>query len=351
MFLYNGWYVAAWDHEVNAAPLPRTIINQRIVLFRDTRGRPVALEDRCCHRGAPLSAGKVIGNEIECGYHGIVFDRNGQCVRVPSQDSVPPNATVRSYPVVECDRWVWIWMGDPARADDSLIPNLYWHKHADWLMIGDYFHVKCNFQSLIDIQLDSTHSKFVHPTSLGNSGAVATPPRIRREGNAIHGARLMPESDPPPIWRRAADYKLEKADHWLTWVYNAPGAITFDVGIAEPGTGAFEGNRSRGITIYNSHGITPETERTTHHFWTSSRNFRLDDEALTNTLSQIRNTFLEDVAMVEAQQDTIEAFPTAPMIDINADAPTIQARKLLTRMIDAESAARPLLGGARGASR
>lgn len=336
MFLHNSWYVAAWDYEVGSNPLARTLLGEKIVLYRGANGVPAALEDRCCHRNAPLSAGKVVGNDIECGYHGMVFDKTGRCIRVPSQDAVPASAKIRSYPVAERARWIWVWMGDAARADTSSIPNLYWHEDPKWLMIGDYFHVNCNYQALIDIQLDNTHSKFVHPSSLGNSGAVATVPRIRQEGDALHGSRLMPNSDPPPIWRKAADYKLDRADHWLTWVYMAPGTITFDVGIAEPGTGAFEGDRSRGITIYNSHGITPETERTTHHFWTSSRNFRLDDVGLTETLSQIRNTFLEDVAMVEAQQQAIDAFPLAKTIDIAADAPTIQARKLLARMIESE---------------
>jgi vanillate monooxygenase len=336
MFLQNAWYVAARDHELRNQPLARKILNQNVVLYRAASGSPVALEDRCCHRGAPLSAGAVCGNDIQCGYHGMVFDPAGRCVRVPSQDTVPSAAVIRSYPIAERFRWLWIWMGDPQLADQTLIPNLYWHDHRDWRMIGDYFHVNCHYQSLIDIQLDNTHSKFVHPTSLGNSGAIATPPRIRKEAKTLHGARLMPESDPPPIWRAAANYKLEKADHWLSWIYHPPGTITFDVGIAEPGTGAFEGNRSRGITIYNSHGITPESDRSTHHFWTSSRNFRLEDEALTATLGKIRDTFLEDVAMVEAQQRTLEAFPSSPMVDITADAPTIQARKLLASMVELE---------------
>jgi phenylpropionate dioxygenase-like ring-hydroxylating dioxygenase large terminal subunit len=346
MFLRNAWYVAAWDHEVRQNLLPRTIMNENIVIFRCESGSVAALEDRCCHRNAPLSAGRLIGDEVECGYHGLVYDRSGRCVRVPGQTKVPPGAQVRSFPVIARHQWIWIWMGDTACADDSLIPNMYWHNDPSWLMIGDYFHVKCHYQALIDIQLDNTHSKYVHPTSLGNTGAIMTPPKVRREPGAIHGERLMPNSDPPPLWRRAADYDQERADVWIKWTYRPPGTITFDAGIAEPGTGAFEGNRSRGITIYNSHGITPATEETTHHFWTSSRNFRLEDEALTRTLSDIRNTFLEDIAMVEAQQRTIEAFPGAPTIDINADSPTIQARNLMTRLIDEEQtrSAAPSLG-------
>jgi vanillate O-demethylase monooxygenase subunit len=336
MFLRNAWYVAAWDHEISQNLLARTIMDESIVFFRTEDGSLAALEDRCCHRHAPLSAGRLVGNEVECGYHGFVFDRTGRCVRVPGQARVPTKAAVRGYPVVERHRWVWIWMGDAAHADESLVPNMYWHKHPEWRMIGDYFHVKCHYQNLIDIQLDQTHSQYVHPSSLGNRGALMTAPRLRREGRALLAERLMPDSDPPPIWRRAINYPHEKADVWIKWTYILPASISFDTGIAEPGTGAFEGNRSRGITVYTAHGITPESERTTHHFWTCSRNFRLDDEELNRTIGQIRNTFMEDVQMVEAQQRAIDRFPNAPQVDVPSDAPTIQARKLLAGMIEAE---------------
>ena len=337
MFLKNAWYVAGWDDHVGGdAPLARTMLNEPIVLFRTADGAVAALEDRCCHRGAPLSIGRIQGNEIECGYHGLRFDRSGACVRVPSQDLVPPGARVRSYPVVERHRWIWVWMGEAALADASLIPDYSWHDDPAWEPIRDYFHVACHYQALIDIQLDNTHSKYVHPTTLGNDGAIATPPKVRREARAIHGERLMPDSDPPPIWRRAADYRPDRADVWIKWTYVPPTNVTFDAGIAEVGSGAFDGDRSRGITIYNSHGITPETDRTTHHFWVSARNFRLEDDQLTQTLSAIRDTFREDIAVVEAQQRRLETLPQAATIDINADNPTIQARNLLARLIAAE---------------
>ena len=87
---------------------------------------PAALEDRCCHRAAPLSLGAVEGDHLRCGYHGLTFDAKGQCVSVPGQDSVPSGARVRAYPVAERYNVVWIWMGDPARADDSKIVELPW---------------------------------------------------------------------------------------------------------------------------------------------------------------------------------------------------------------------------------
>ena len=102
MFLRNAWYVAAWDREVTSErPFARVLLNEPVVLYRTRAGRVVALEDRCCHSHFPLHEGSIVADLIECGYHGFTYDATGKCVRVPGQDSVPPAARVRSYPVVE----------------------------------------------------------------------------------------------------------------------------------------------------------------------------------------------------------------------------------------------------------
>jgi len=123
MFLRNAWYVAAFTSEVGRDPLPRTLLNDKIAMYRTEDGTPVALEDRCCHRGLPLSMGQCVGDNLQCGYHGLQFDQSGQCVLVPGQANIPPRSVVRSYPLVERLNWVWIWMGEPAKADENLIPN------------------------------------------------------------------------------------------------------------------------------------------------------------------------------------------------------------------------------------
>src|SRR5689334_2658457 len=120
MFLKASWYVAARSAEVKGGkggqPLGRVLLNEPVVLFRREDGSAVALEDRCCHRQLPLSMGKVEGDALRCGYHGLKFDTSGKCVEIPGQDSIPPQARVRAYPLVERYRWLWIWMGDPAQA-------------------------------------------------------------------------------------------------------------------------------------------------------------------------------------------------------------------------------------------
>ena len=73
-FPLNAWYAAAYDVELKAALLPRTICNQKVVLYRKNDGRPAALEDACWHRLLPLSMGRLEGDEVVCGYHGLVFN-------------------------------------------------------------------------------------------------------------------------------------------------------------------------------------------------------------------------------------------------------------------------------------
>ena len=101
MFLRNYWYVAAYDHEVSGRPMRRLILGEPVVLYRLEDGTPVALEDRCAHRHLPLSMGKLVGDTLQCHYHGLRYDRSGTCVRVPGQETIPRSARVRSSPLAE----------------------------------------------------------------------------------------------------------------------------------------------------------------------------------------------------------------------------------------------------------
>jgi vanillate O-demethylase monooxygenase subunit len=122
IFLKNCWYVAAWDHElIDGAKLARTILEQPVVLYRGESGRVMAMEDRCCHRGAPLSMGRIEGDCIRCMYHGMKFDPSGKCIQIPGQDVIPARLGVRSFPIVQRDHLVWIWMGDAEKADPALV--------------------------------------------------------------------------------------------------------------------------------------------------------------------------------------------------------------------------------------
>jgi phenylpropionate dioxygenase-like ring-hydroxylating dioxygenase large terminal subunit len=124
MFLKNAWYCAGWDYDLSQGKdslLARRLANEPVVLYRKPDGAVIAMEDRCAHRQAALHLGRKEGDSLRCMYHGMKFGPNGKCVEIPGQRSIPTAAWVRTFPVVEKDNWIWVWMGDPAKADPALI--------------------------------------------------------------------------------------------------------------------------------------------------------------------------------------------------------------------------------------
>lgn len=108
----NAWYVAAWSREIDDKLRRFEILGEPVLLYRRTNGTVAALLDRCPHRLLPLSKGKRIGDEVQCGYHGLTFGPDGKCTRVPGQDKIPPSAFVDAYPVEERNNIIWIWIRD-----------------------------------------------------------------------------------------------------------------------------------------------------------------------------------------------------------------------------------------------
>lgn len=344
MFIKNCWYVAAWDIEVPAeGMLPRTLLGEPVLLYRDSQGRPVALEDRCCHRSAPLSLGKKEGDCVRCMYHGMKFDPSGACVDIPGQDVIPAKACVRSYPVVERDRLLWIWMGEPARANPDDIVAFPWHSSPDWRMKPGYLHYQAGFQLIVDNLLDFSHLAFVHPTTLGTSSAADLKPVIERDpqGNGtLTITRWYLNDDMPNLHKRVATFE-GKVDRWQIYQWSPPALLRMDAGSAPTGTGAPEGTRVPQALQFRHTSIqTPETATTSHYWFCQARNFALDNEKMTEQIfADVLVAFEEDRRMIEGQQKVLSLVPGRPMLPIAADAGLNQARWLLDRMARAEQAA------------
>jgi phenylpropionate dioxygenase-like ring-hydroxylating dioxygenase large terminal subunit len=340
MFLRNGWYAAIWSKDLLDRPIARTFLGENVVLFRAAGGAPAALEDRCCHRAAPLSRGEVEGGLLRCGYHGLRFDGAGRCVEVPVQTLIPPGAQVRAYPV--CEKWnvVWIWMGDAARADAAQIPDLPWLASPDWRATPGYIQVGANAQLLVDNLLDFTHVSYLHRNTLaGDPREASTPLKTERLNNGgVKVGRWMIGFTPPPLFAQAGGF-TGPVDRWQWATWQAPGTVYIDVGCAEHGTGAPEGDRGRGISIWSTHLVTPETESSCHYSFGFARNFRLDDEDISRFLYDgSRETFLEDKAMLEAQQKNLSGGALDGLIDVVTDAGQLQVRRVLSELIGAERA-------------
>src|SRR5271168_5056769 len=151
MYARNCWYVVGWDYELtDGRPISRQVLDQQIVLYRNTRHAVIALEDRCAHRFAPLSLGRIEGDDIRCMYHGIKFGSSGQCVEIPNQSLMPKHMLVRDYPVAERNSWIWVWMGDPAKADYDAIPSTIGLTHPDWCMQSGQMDIEANYELMHD---------------------------------------------------------------------------------------------------------------------------------------------------------------------------------------------------------
>src|SRR5262245_17010089 len=327
MFLRNSWYVAAWDREVSQKPLGRILLGEPVVLYRGANGEPVGLEDRCCHRQLPLSMGAVVGSDLRCGYHGLKFDATGRCIEIPGQDSIPPQARVRAYPVVERYGWVWIWMGDPEKADPKLIPDWWWADHAGWAFTKpDMLPVKCNYQLIADNVLDVTHLAYVHATSIGAPSITEFPGTVEREERLVRFRRWIRDRPPPPMYREAGGFP-GNVDRWQI-VEHIPPSFTVN----------FAGCRdaTRKIDLMALSAPTPETERTTHYFFGFVRNFGLNDPEKERLFAEgMVQVFNEDIPVLEAQQRNMHS--GASRIDIAVDAAPLAARRMLEAMLRKEA--------------
>jgi vanillate O-demethylase monooxygenase subunit len=336
----NAWYAAAWDTEVKRVLLPRKICGKPVVMYRKQDGTPVALADACWHRLLPLSMGELHGDNVICGYHGLEFDDSGRCVYMPSQETINPSACVKSYPLVEKHRFIWLWMGDPALADATKVPDLHWNDDPAWASDGKLIHAKCDYRLVIDNLMDLTHETYVHGSSIGNRAVAEAPFEATHSDRTATITRWMKDIEPPPFWRGQLG-KPCNVDRWQIINFEAPATIAIDVGVALAGTGAPEGDRSQGVNGFVLNTITPETDKTCHYFWAFARNYKLTEQRRTHELREgVASIFREDERILEAQQIAIDENPDHVIYNLNIDAGSMWARKLIDRMIGEEQVQR-----------
>lgn len=343
MFVRNAWYVAAWSKDVNRSLLGRVLLNEYIVLYRKADGTPVALENRCPHRNLPLSAGRLDGDEIECGYHGLRFDCTGSCTHVPGSDERPAWATVRRYPVAERHGWVFYWPGDPALADTALIPAYPVHNlDEDWVRVQGQTHVKAGYRLVLDNLLDLSHLTYVHGSTTGNRDLAEKASLTTEVGeDTVRVTRWMENIEPARAFREYGGFE-GNIDRWQMSQFLPPAYININNGAVDAGIGADAETRNNdqgrwGFVVY--HAMTPETETTTHQFWTVAGHKEKVPESMRQLFSdQMHMVLGEDLDVYEAQQRAIDLDPDAVGRDANprgtlaADAPLLAMRRTLRRL-------------------
>lgn len=343
-FVRNAWYVAAWARELGSdALLPRTVLGENVILFRDTDGMPGALFDRCPHRLLPLSKGRLKHGVIECGYHGLTFNRSGRCVRAPTQGRIPENARVRAFPAAEHMGMIWIWMGDPALADPATIFDLPQYHDPHWgVAHGDALHIGCNYLLLSDNLCDPTHVNYVHPTTLGDPEIPDAPVTYRQLDWGVATTRWTLDAKPIGLLKAVGDFTDQtRVDRWQIYNMYLPTIAIIDFGGAMAGTGAQEGGGMGRIQLYSCHFMTPVTDEHTIDYWLHVRNFASRDAAVGEGISkQFRIAFAEDKVVLEAiQMEERQAHESRDRVSLELDAAAGLFRRLIRSSVRDEERA------------
>ncbi|MDF0546644.1 aromatic ring-hydroxylating dioxygenase subunit alpha [Sphingobium sp. H39-3-25] len=338
-FVRNTWYAAGWSEEISRTMLPRTFLNEPVLLYRKEDGTPVAIADLCPHRFVPLSLGKLVGDTVECLYHGLAFDCTGKCVDNPHGNGlIPKAARVRSYPLTEQYGLVWIWMGDPVLADPALVPDFVWLNTPEkYRAVHGTINLKANYLLVMDNLTDLSHAGFVHVTTLEPRELAKASYEVIEEEGRVWTKQFVPSMPVPPLMNIVKGF-TGVLDHWLEMRCDPPGCMITYYGFTTPGR-----PREEGWGTYNPNIITPETDNTTHYFWGSARDFDLDDEEITQKF-EVGAAYAfehEDRPIIEAQQKILqgrELMDLKPVL-LQNDQGSGRARRIITRKIKEERAA------------
>jgi len=341
MFLKNIWYMAGWASEVRRELLSRRIAGESVVMYRRENGEPVALSDRCPHRFAPLSLGKIRGDSVECGYHGLQFDASGKCVFNPHGNChIPQTARVRSFPFIEKFSLMWIWMGDPDLADPSTITDYSFLDDKRRARVDGYLYVNANYQLEIDNLLDLSHTQFVHDNFHFSDAILRGQHEVKQVGQTVHSNLWCPDGEPSPQFaKRLAEADADKSvDQWLDMRWDAPANLRLDTGVTPSGSG-----RDRGGQSYTAHIVTPETEFSCHYFFATARNYRLYDTEMDEAIAKWQRIGFgeQDRKMLEAIQkemNTSDLMSLKPVL-LPVDGAAMRARRILAQLLSEEQKA------------
>ncbi|MXO61364.1 Rieske 2Fe-2S domain-containing protein [Altererythrobacter salegens] len=342
-YVRNAWYVAAWEQDLPAdAPAAMSILGEPIVLWRAGE-KLVAMEDRCVHRHAPLSLGRCEGASLRCMYHGLRFDADGRCVEIPGQELIPPTARVKTYPALAKHSWVWVWMGDPALADEALVPPAVGYDDPDYILGHGFLDYEAEARLINDNLLDFSHLSYVHAQSFGTGPEFAgSLPRITPLPRGIRYERWLEGTFGAAM--RKSDVPL---DSWQTYDFLIPGVLLMWSANYPPGTAKALGHSPpekldaiAGLN-FTSQAVTPTGEGTARYFFSWGPHCKYGDEAMRDGMMALADrAFGEDKTMIEAQQKVIARDPERPVMPTAHDKGVTLFNRLVQRLAAEEAEAR-----------
>ncbi|MGW0537623.1 Rieske 2Fe-2S domain-containing protein [Streptomyces sp. NPDC003032] len=337
-FVRNQWYVAAYGREVARELLGRTVLGEPILLYRTESGRAVAMSERCVHRRFPLSQApsRLDGDRVVCGYHGFTYGPDGGCVFVPGQRRIPRTARLKTYPVVEQDSFVWVWIGD-REPGGALPPRAPWMDSPGYTVVSGMEPIDGDHGLLVDNLMDLSHETYLHGGYIGTPEVAETPinTEVDDAAGVVRVSRHMDDAECPPFY--ASSTGIEgRITRWQDIEYHAPCLYLLHSRIAPVGAPGPhpDGSDPHAFHVEVVYGITPSTEKTTYDFWAVARDFALGDQEVTDFLHNNNHTVvMQDVVALNVLQKSLDTEKAGYQeLSVDIDTGGLAARRILARL-------------------
>ncbi|MXO65236.1 aromatic ring-hydroxylating dioxygenase subunit alpha [Altericroceibacterium endophyticum] len=335
----NAWYVACFAEEVRQELISRIIVNTPLVIYRKQDGEVTVLGGRCPHRHFPLGKSHLENDVITCGYHGFSFGSDGQCVNIPSQDHTPKACRIPQYPAVEHGMWLWVWVGDPEKADPDLLPSqeelaLKSHGLIPHTM---FFHeVECRYQLLNDNLFDLSHLAFLHGTSIGTLENASTPEELEKREGFVSSMRHIRDAPSPPLMQKQGRYPTDRIDRSMGMASYLPGLHMGVTDVSYPASHPqVPGEKISHNRVY--HAITPSTPGTCYYHFAVAVEDGVDVDQMRHSLAPVIDEDIFASVEIEKIIALYDGDPPAELM-VKSDRNAVEGRRMLQAMMDAEQA-------------
>ncbi|HVN13310.1 MAG TPA: Rieske 2Fe-2S domain-containing protein [Kineosporiaceae bacterium] len=325
------WYGVAAADAVGRQLTGLRLLDRPVLLYRTQDGHAVALEDRCAHRAYPLSAGTLVGDDVQCGLCGFVYGTDGVCSRVPTQARVPLGAHVASYPVQETDGVVWVWLGEPGRARRHRVPELAWLAQEGWATVAGERVAAAGFLLLLENFADVTQVPFVAP-EIAPSALGQAPPELDVEvtETTVTLLREFPAAVLPPWQARMLGVDVRERFTTSQRGFFLSPAVWVDYWDVT-------GSDGRTARLRFTHLVTPVSEARSRVLWRVSRDFALDDAGASAAVAAMFEDYYRRVfAAMETAQAALDLDGPGAEVNVSADVAALRVREIVTSMLAEE---------------
>lgn len=342
-YLRDAWYMAGWADQLDGLALQTiALLDEPIVFYRREDGGWTALEDVCRHRLVPLSLGRREGDCLCCMYHGLKFAPDGRCVEIPGQTRVSSAIRVRSYPVAELRGAVWIWMGEPALADEAEIPPIVGPGEPGLAFNCASTDLESSASLVWDNLLDLSHIPFAHEGSFGGGDPTAVAAILKAETEHLV-VETLPRGVRTERWHLSKpSYRFlggQLTDDFVSADFVAPGVLIISTRSYAAGVGAHGRKPPEGaepLTVrVSGQMVTPLGERRSRIFFHSGVEARF--AAMAPEMGRLLDQVLsEDRRFIEAQDAQMRRLPNRAPMNLTMDANSVRFNAIMRGLRDEE---------------